>query len=137
MPTPHEEFMKMFGEFRMPAMPDFQALAEAQRKNIEAIAAANKIAIEGAQAVARRQIEILQSSVSEISDAVQTVTREESPTGKVARQTDLIKSSYEKAVSNVKELTDLMQKSNTEALGLLNARFSAALDEMKTAVSKG
>ncbi|RVT99184.1 phasin family protein [Rhodovarius crocodyli] len=129
--------MKLFGEFRMPAMPDFQALAEAQRKNIEAITAANKIAIEGAQAVARRQVEILQSSVSELSSAVQNMSREESPVGKVARQTDLIKSSYEKAVSNVKELSDLIQKSNNEALNLLNARFSAAMDEVKSAVSKG
>jgi phasin family protein len=137
MPSPQEEFLKLFGEFRMPAMPDFQALAEAQRKNIEAITAANRIAIEGAQAVARRQVEILQTSVSELSDAVQTMSREESPVGKVARQTDLIKSSYEKAVSNVKELSDLIQKSNNEALNLLNARFSAALDEVKSAVSKG
>ena len=137
MPSPQEEFLKLFGEFRMPAMPDFQALAEAQRKNIEAITAANKIAIEGAQAVARRQVEILQTSVSELSEAVQTMSREESPVGKVARQTDLIKSSYEKAVSNVKELSDLIQKSNNEALSLLNSRFSAAMDEVKNAVSKG
>ncbi len=61
------DMMKMLAEFRMPAMPDMEALAAAQRRNLEALSAANRVALEGAQAVARRHMEILQQSVAEMT----------------------------------------------------------------------
>ncbi|MBX9596211.1 MAG: phasin family protein, partial [Roseomonas sp.] len=57
-----DEMMKMLAEFRLPAMPDMEGLAQAQRRNLEALSAANRIALEGAQAVARRHMEIMQAS---------------------------------------------------------------------------
>jgi phasin family protein len=134
--TMNLDMMKMFTDFRIPGMPDMDTLAAAQRKNIEALTAANRIALEGAQAVARRHMEILQSSLSEMTDAMKTMSGQESPQAKAARQTEMMKSSYEKAVANMRELAELIQKSNTEALGLLNHRFTEAMDEVKTMVAK-
>jgi phasin family protein len=48
----------------------------------------------------------------------------------------MLKSAYEKAVGNMKELADLIQKSNAEALSLLNSRFTEAMDEVKSLVNK-
>ena len=47
-----------------------------------------------------------------------------------------MKSTYERAVGNMKELADLIQKSNSEALTVLNKRFSEAMDEVRGLVTK-
>ena len=133
---PETDIMRMLTEFRLPGIPDMEALAAAQRRNLEALSAANRIALEGAQAVARRHMEILQSAMSEMTEAVKAISSQESPQAKAARQTELLKSAYEKAVGNMREVADLIQKSNTEALALLNTRFTEAMDEVKTLVAK-
>jgi phasin family protein len=47
-----------------------------------------------------------------------------------------VKKSYEHAVANIRELSDLIQRSNTEALHLLDARFKEAMDEIKQLLEK-
>ena len=120
----------------LPAMPDLEALASAQRRNLEALSQANRVALEGAQAVARRHMEILQSSMQEMTQAVQALSGQEAPQVKAAKQAELLKSAYEHAVANMKELADLIQKSNSEALALLNRRFAEAMDEIKGMMNK-
>lgn len=128
--------VKMFAEFRLPAVPDVEALAQAQRKNLEALSNANRVALEGAQAVARRHMEILQQSATELTEAFKALGQQESAQAKAARQAEMLKQGYERAVANMKELADLIQKSNAEAVGLLNQRFTEALDEVKTLAAK-
>lgn len=130
------DIMKMMAEFKMPAMIDLDALAAAQKRNLDALTAANRIAMEGAQAVARRHMEILQSSMAEMTDAMKAMTTTPAPQDKAARQAEMLKGTYEHAVSNMKELAELIQKSNSEALGLLNRRFAEAMDEVKQMVDQ-
>jgi phasin family protein len=126
-----DELMKMFAEFRMPQFGDLEGLAQAQRRNLEALTAANRVALEGAQAVARRHMEIVQSAMGEMTEAMRGITGTENPQERAARQAELLKSGYERAVSNMKEIADLIQKSNGEALELLNRRFTEAMDEIR------
>lgn len=134
---PDFDMMKVLGEFRMPAMPDMDALAAAQRRNIEALSTANRVALEGAQAVARRHMEIMQNSVAEMTEAMKAFSNADAPQDKAAKQAALAKSTYEKAVANLQEIADLIQKSNNEALSVLNKRFAEAMDEVKGLVGKG
>ena len=128
--------MRMLADFRLPAMMDMDALAAAQRRNLEALSAANKVALEGAQAVARRHMEILQQSMSEMTQAMQSVAGAQDPQARATKQAEMLKSAYEHAVGNMRELADLIQKSNSEALSLLNQRFTEAMDEVKSLVAK-
>jgi phasin family protein len=133
-----DEMMKIFGSLKVPSLPDFQALAEAQKRNLEALTAANKLAMEGAQAVARRNMEIMQQVMGEMSQAVQSLAiADGSPQDKASRQADMMKTAYERAVANMQEIAELIQKSNGEALNVLNQRFSEALEEVKGLVNKG
>ena len=131
-----EDMMKMFSEFRLPPFADLEGLAQAQRRNLEALSAANRVALEGAQAVARRHMEIVQSAMTEMTEAMRGMTGTENPQDRAARQAEMLKSGYEKAVTNISEIADLIQKSNTEALGLLNRRFAEAMDEIKQMAAK-
>jgi phasin family protein len=103
---------------------------------METLTAANKVALEGAQAVARRHMEIVQQSMGELTEAVRAMSSVEAPQAKAAKQAELLKQAYERAVSNMKELGDLIQQSNAEAVNLLNARFVEAMDEVKALADK-
>ena len=54
--TPVFDFTKLMSQFRLPGV-DFAALVDRERKNIEALAKANRIAFEGWQRLVRRQAE--------------------------------------------------------------------------------
>lgn len=134
------DFTKMmadfkFDQFKLPGV-DMEALMAAQRRNIEVFSAANRVALEGAQAIAKRHMEIVQSSVTEMTEAMKALSGTETPQAKAARQAELLKAAYEKAVTNMRELADMIQRSNGEALGLLNKRFTESMDELKTMVEK-
>ena len=128
------EYSRMFSEMKMPTlpgMPDMDGFLSLHRRNLEVLTAANKVALEGAQTVARRHMEIMQETMKEVSDAMRDVAAADSPQAKAAKQTERMKQSYERAVSNVKELADLIQRSNGEALNMLHQRFTEAMDEVK------
>ncbi len=130
------DITKMFGDMKLPAMPDMGALMAAHQRNIEALTAANKVAMEGAQAFARRQAEIVQQSVAELTEAMKSFAGVEAPQEKAAKQAELLKSAYERGVANLRELGDLISRSNTEAVEVLNHRFTQAMDEVKTLAGK-
>jgi phasin family protein len=130
------EFSKMFADIKMPAMPDIDAFIAANKRNMETLSAANRVALEGAQAVARRHMEIMQSSMAEMTEGMKSLTGTETPQVKAAKQAELLKKAYEQSVSNMKELGDLIQRANAEALGLLHTRFVEAMDEIKKLAEK-
>jgi phasin family protein len=94
------------------------------------------VALEGAQAVARRNMEIMQQTMAELTENMRHFAAVDSPSARATRQADLLKAAYERAVSNMQEIADLIQKSSGEALGLLNHRFTEAMEEVKLLTSK-
>jgi phasin family protein len=130
------DFTKLFADLKFPAMPDMDAFVAASKRNMETLAAANRVALEGAQAVARRHMEIVQQNMTELTEAVRSLSTAEAPQAKAAKQAELMKLGYERAVANIKEISDLIQQSNSEALKLLNQRFTEAMDEVKVLAQK-
>jgi phasin family protein len=128
--------LKLFRDMKLPSMPDMDAVLATYRRNLEVLSQANRVALEGAQAVARRHMEILQQTMGELTETMQQLTALESPPAKAAKQAELLKQAYERAVSNTRELRDLIQQANAEALDLLNRRFLEAMDEIKALMQK-
>ncbi|MFV3128766.1 phasin family protein [Niveispirillum sp. KHB5.9] len=129
------DFQKAFGEFKLPSA-DFEGVVTAQRRNVEAIVAANQLAVEGYQAVARRQAEIIRQSLEETSSIVTELLTPGTPEDKVAKQAALVKNSFEKASANLKELSELVAKSNTEAAEVLSKRVKESIEELQGILSK-
>ena len=127
---------KMMADMKFPAMPDMELVLAAHRRNLEAFTAANRAAMEGAQLLARRHMEIMQETMAGLSETMKELSAGQTPSSHAARQAELLKKAYESAVANTKELGDLIQKSNAEAMSKLNARFSEAMSEMKTLLEK-
>ncbi len=125
-----ENFSKLAGGYKMPEF-NMDSLVDAQRKNIEALNAINKAAVEGIQALAQRQNDILQEMIKEATDAVTEMTKADGPEDAAAKQVELVKSTFEKAVANSKALAELMANSNTETSKLINARIAESLEEVR------
>ncbi len=122
---------KMFGGY---STPELQDLMDSQRKNFEALAAANKTAVEGFQAVFTRQGEILKQIMDEANATLQSVQAGEKPEAAAGQNIDQVKDALEQAVSNMRELSEMVSKSQQEAFDILNKRVGEQLDEIKKTV---
>ena len=61
---PFMDISKMMEQFKLPGV-DMEKIMDAQRKDVEALMAANKHAYEGMQALAQRQAQILQETMTQ------------------------------------------------------------------------
>ncbi len=131
------DMTKYFSPMKLPTMPEVAALMETHKKNLAALAAANKLVFEGAQAITQRQVELIRRQVTDVTEAAKMLAAPGDARERSMRQADLMKLAYEKSVSDLKEVEDLLRKSSTEALDLVHHRFIEALEEVKAAVEKG
>lgn len=130
------DISKYLGDFKVPGM-DVDSLVSSQRKNIEALTQANKLAYDGLQAVVKRQVEILRQTVDEVAQVTKDIAEPGNPQDKAAKQTELAKEAFERSLSNLRELSEMIAKANNEAFELLNKRFTQTLDEVRDAFLKG
>ncbi len=126
---------KIASQYKLPEI-DVNSLVDYQRKNVEALTAANKMALEGVQAVAKRQVGILQETVATATEAMEALGKSGSPQDAAAKQADLVKQAFEKTIANMRELTELTVKSNTEATETINNRIAEGLEEIKAQALK-
>lgn len=131
-----EEMTKMLGQYKIPGV-DMDTVVASQKKNVEALVAANRTVVEGVQAVMKRQAEMMQEAMAEMTKAVETMSKSAtSPKDLVAAQVDLVKSGLERTFSSLQEISQMVSKSQTDASSQINARITASLDELKSLVVK-
>ena len=128
------DLTKMMGDVKIPGF-DIQSVMDAQRKNIEALNAANQTAVQGMQAVAQRQAEILSQAMSEVSSIAQQFSATGNPQEMTAKQADLARKAFEQALANARELAEMVSKSNTEAFAIINKRVTDSIQELKSLVA--
>jgi len=129
------DFGKFAKQFNLPNV-DGSAVMKAQQKNLEAVTAANRVALEGMQALARRQVEIVRQASEDFGKAANELSGSKSFEDSLVKQADLAKGAFEQALSNLRELTEMTVKSQSEAADLLNARVAEQFDEFKTAMKQ-
>lgn len=120
---PFFDFTKLMSQFRLPGV-DFAALVDRERKNIEALAEANRIAFEGWQALVRRQAEILQETMKKV---VTNAGQEDA----VKKRADLAKEGFEKALANMRELAEMATKSQKEAFEVVRKRIEENVEGIR------
>jgi phasin family protein len=127
---------KVMSDFRVPGI-DIEAAISSQRKNIEALTQANQLAVEGVQALMRRQVEITRQAMEDFSAMFRDLVQPNgSPEDRFAKQAEYSKLAMEKSLSNAKELTELVTKANTEAFNVISKRVTENLDEVRDFAKK-
>lgn len=120
---PSFDFTKMLGQYKFPGV-DFAALVEREKRNIEALTKANKIAFEGWRALAMRQTEILQETMA------QTIAHARKE-GAAKDAADLARQGFAKALDNMRELAEMAAKSQQEAFEVVRKRIGENIDEIR------
>src|ERR1700686_719690 len=125
-----------FTKYDFTKLFDVKALLNIQRKNIEALSEANKLAFEGFQAAGQRQAEILSQIVDDNSSLARDILLDGTPEEKIAKHTDLIKKNYENSVANWHLLTAMIGGAGEEASNIISSRIVSSLAEFKSALDK-
>ncbi len=123
------DITKMMEQFKLPGV-DLSALMEGRRKDIEALTQVNKIALESSQTMAQKQVEILQKTMQELTQAMTAGKPLENP----AKQGELVQHAMEKAFAYMMELAEVARKAHTEALDVINKRAQQNMQELTSLV---
>ena len=121
---------KFMADFRFRPV-DVETLMAYQRRNIEALSQANQVAVEGIQAVAKRQIEIARQTVEDVTTLLRDLAQPVSAEDRIAKNTEYAKQLLEKSLSHGREITTLATKAGTEAADVLRRRACEGFDEIR------
>jgi phasin family protein len=130
------EIARIVGQLRLPGL-NLPAVIEARRKDIEALAEANRIAFTGAQDLAQKQREILQQAVRELQNLVLERKVEESPGAAPAQLGDLVQRALHDTLGHMRDLAELARKSQSEAFAVVSERMQRNVAELRTMLLPG
>jgi phasin family protein len=94
---------------------------ETQRKNIDALTAANQLAYEGVQALMQKQTEMFNERVKTIQTAVQKGSTG-NPVEALSQQGEFVQQTFQKIFDDLRELAEMAQKSQAETLAAISQR---------------
>ena len=130
------DFTKLFEQFAIPGFP-IDSLVSAHRRNFEAVAAATQVAAESWQTVFRRQFEIFSQIAADGSSGLHNFwSLGGAPGETIAQNADVAKVTFEKCVTNFREVSDILAKANVEASDVLAKRVAEGLTEWQGTVAK-
>ena len=121
-----EDLGKMFQQFQVPGV-DVAALVEWQRKDLEALAEANRQAYEGMVHLVERRNEILRNSIAEWQESVKDTLGPDA----MAKQSQAIQRSMKRAMADFKELTELETKARTDAWKAVQQRLQENMKHLQ------
>lgn len=124
------DMTKMFEGAKMPGF-DTEALTDAQKKNVQAIVDANRVAAEGYQSLFKKQVEVMQASVAELTDTMKEANTQPMSTEGVEKRVEMAKTQFEKGVAAFTEMSEAARKANEDAFGIIRARFTEGVAEIK------
>ena len=130
-----DKVKEMFTTAKLP-MVDAEAVMAAQQKNMDAFVAANKVVFAGYQDVIKRQMALVEAAVAQAKDSFSELQGQPLTVEQATANIEAMKTAFEKAAADAKELADLAQKANTGAFEIVKARFDEAVVEFKNAADK-
>ena len=109
---------KLVEKFKVPGI-DIGAIVDSQRKDMEALAEANKQAYEGIKALAQRRNEILQEALAQWQEAMKDATGKDA----MSKRAEMAKKGVQQAIANFRELAEMEAQSRGKAWKVLQDRF--------------
>ena len=117
---------KLVGNFKMPGV-DVKAIVESQRKDMEALAEANRQAYEGIKALAKRRNEILQEALGEWQAAMKDATGKDA----MSRNAERAKQGVKQAIDRFRELAEMEAETRRKSWKVLQDRFQENLQNLQ------
>ncbi|TYO88826.1 phasin family protein [Oceanicella actignis] len=124
------DMTKFFEQAKMP-MFDMTAVMDAQKKNMDALIAANKAVAAGYQDLFKKQVAIFEETMAAAQAQLSELKMDQLTPEASAKQAELVKTAFEKAVANMTELAEAAKKANMEAFEIVQARVKESIEEIK------
>jgi len=112
---------------------DMNQLFSSQRRDIEAASEVNQIAVESMQTISRRNAEIARENVENMLKAGKDMMSGGSRETSISKNAEVARSFFEGALSNLREMTEMVTKSSFEAYDVLNRRAAEKMEELTKA----
>ncbi|EEA00704.1 phasin [Burkholderia sp. H160] len=132
-PSFFAEYLKLFKQFKLPAF-DASAMLESRRKDFEALATANTMALSGLQALGLKQSEMLGAAITRLQSLV---AQQNGATGKPAsaaaagEATQQASKAWQKALADVRELAETAYRIHTDSNAVITRRVAENVEELK------
>ncbi len=124
------DMTKMFDGATVPGL-DTEAVTEAQKKNVQAFVDANRVAAEGYQAMFKKQVEVMQASIAEMTETMKEATTTPISAETAEKRLEAAKAQFESGVAIFTDLSEAARKTNEEAFAIIRARFTEGVEEIR------
>jgi phasin family protein len=128
-------FTKLGEQLKVPSF-DVTKIMEHHQKNLDAMGRSWQAMATGASAVANRQREIFESAIKDITEMSKDYKPAGSPQEIFAKQTEFGKKAMEAAITNTRDIAELVQKSGTDALKIIQERMQESYEEIRSSIEK-
>ena len=130
-----EMFQKLGEQLKVPSF-DMTKIMEHHQKNIDAMGRSWQAMASGATAVANKQREIFEGAMKEVAEMARDYKPGGSPQEMFAKQAEFGKKAMEAAISNTRDIAELVQKSGTDALKIIQERMQESYEEIRGSLEK-
>ena len=130
-----EMFQKLGEQLKVPSF-DVTKIMEHHQKNIDAMGRSWQAMATGATAVANKQREIFEDAIKDINEMAKDYKPAGSPQEIFAKQAEFGKKTMEAAITNTRDIAELVQKSGTDALKVIHERMQESYDEIRSGMDK-
>lgn len=135
-PQNFTEVFKNLGEqLKVPAF-DMAKIMEHHQKNLDAMTRSWQAMAGGANEIASKQREIFDAAMKDVTEIVREYKPGGSPQDVMAKQAEFAKKAMEAAISNTRDIAELVQKSSTEAFKIVQDRMKESYEEIRNGVEK-
>jgi len=122
-----DDLGKLVSRLKLPGV-DVAAIVESQRKDMEALAEANRQAYEGIKALAQRRNEILKAALVEWQEAMKDVAGKDA----LSKNAERAKQGVKKAIDSVRELAEMEAETRRKAWKVVQDRFQENLANLQS-----
>lgn len=123
-------YQKILGQFKLPGF-DASAILESRRKDIEAIVEANTTVLAGVQSVARKQAEIVRSTLTGLQSLATRGTQSE-PSAATAGE--FIRQALHRSLVDAQELADTAYRAQADSIAVVTKRVAEHVEELKASL---
>jgi len=133
---PFFDLISKFGaDLSLPKV-DVDKLVEVQRKNIDALGRAAQSAGDGAQALAAKQREILETTFRETTQAFHDFKPAGNPADVAVKQSEFAKKAFQATLQNTRDLAELAKKAAGDPATIIKDRMRETLRELRDLLSR-
>ena len=115
---------------------DVATMMETQRRNMQAFASMQQMFLEGLQVIAHRQTAMLADITADQANMAREWVQSDTPEDKIADQALIMKHLYERTISHLREINDMVNQSSHETSNVMHKRVASTLAEVKDAIDR-